>query len=202
MDEEGAMEEFVEGPVGVDPTQSPDGTLGPAEVEETPEEEVDVRDVNERGTAAEMATRGMQPERAVVLALRQQGMRENPCGSNRNPYSAYFGFGPQEWCADFVGWSFDQTGNRDRKVPWGHPSAVLNITAWARGRGLIVPTPRRGDIFTYRNGAHTGLVTGVTGTTFKTIEGNTSGPDGRTCWVAQHTRATNDGRYFFVRWPQ
>jgi hypothetical protein len=198
MDEDGAMEEFVEGPVDVDSTQSSDGTLGPHEVEEA----VDAAAVDERGAAAEIATRGMQPERAVVLALTQQGMRENPCGSNRNPYSTYFGFGPQEWCADFVGWSFDQTGNRDRKVPWGHPSAVRNITTWARGRRLIVPAPRRGDIFTYRNGAHAGLVSGVTGTTFKTIEGNTGGPDGRTCWVAQHTRATNDTRYFFVRWPQ
>ena len=192
------MEDFVEGPVDVDPTQASEGTLGPPEVEET----VDDDAVDELG-AAPMGTptRGMQPERAVVLALTQQGMRENPCGSNRNPYSTYFGFGPQEWCADFLGWSFDRTGNRDKKVPWGHPSAVRNITAWARQRGLIVPTPRRGDIFTYRNGAHTGLVTAVTGRTFKTIEGNTSGPDGRTCWVAQHTRATDDGRYFFVRWP-
>jgi hypothetical protein len=202
MDEEGAMEEFVERPVDVDPTQSPDGTLGPPEVEQAGEEAVDAAAVDELGAAAEIATRGMQPGRAVVLALTQQGMRENPCGSNRNPYSTYFGFGAQEWCADFLGWSFDQTGNRDRKVPWGHPSIVRNITAWARGRGLIVPTPRRGDIFTYRNGAHAGLITSVTGTKFKTIEGNTSGPDGRTCWVAQHTRATNDGRYFFVRWPQ
>ena len=192
------MEDFVEGPADVDPTQASEGTLGPPEVEET----VDDDALDELG-AAPMGTptRGMQPERAVVLALTQQGMRENPCGSNRNPYSTYFGFGPQEWCADFLGWSFDRTGNRDKKVPWGHPSAVRNITAWARQRGLIVPTPRRGDIFTYRNGAHTGLVTAVTGRTFKTIEGNTSGPDGRTCWVAQHTRATDDGRYFFVRWP-
>jgi hypothetical protein len=195
MDEEGAMEEFVEGPVDVDPTQASEGTLGPAEVDEAVA-------AGEADAAAEIATRGTQPERAVVLALTQQGMRETPCGSNRNPYSTYFGFGPQEWCADFVGWSFDRTGNRDKKVPWGHPSAVRNITAWARGRGLLVPTPRRGDIFTYTNGAHTGLVTAVTGRTFKTIEGNTSGPDGRTCWVAQHTRAADDGRYFFVRWPQ
>jgi CHAP domain len=189
--------EFVEGPVDVDPTQAKDGTVGPAEVDET----ADAPTVEDEGGAAETATRGMQPERAVVLALTQQGMRETPCGSNRNPYSAYFGFGPQEWCADFLGWSFDRTGNRDKRVPWGHPSAVRNITAWARARGLIVPKPRRGDIFIYRNGAHTGLVTGVTATVFKTIEGNTSGPDGRTCWVAQQTRATNDGRYYFVRWP-
>jgi hypothetical protein len=188
---------FVEGPVGVDPTQAADGTLGPAEVEETAHPPA----VDEAATQAAPAPRGTQPERAVVLALTQQGMRENPCGSNRNPYSTYFGFGPQEWCADFVGWSFDRTGNRDKKVPWGHPSAVRNITTWARARGLLVPTPRRGDIFTYKNGAHAALVTGVTGTTFKTIEGNTSGPDGRHCWVAQHTRATDDGRYFFVRWP-
>ena len=191
------MQEFVEGPVDVDPSQSADGTLGPAEVEEA----VDAPAADDAGVAAQSATRSRQTERAVTAALSQQGLREQPCGTNRNPYSAYFGFGPQEWCADFVGWSFDSTGNRDRRVPWGHPSAVRNVTAWARARRLLVPTPRRGDIFTYRNGAHAGLVTGVTGTTFRTIEGNTSGPDGRVCWVAQHTRATDDGRYYFVRWP-
>ena len=105
-------------------------------------------------------------------------MREKPCPTNRNPYSTYFGYGPQYWCADFVAWCFDRTGNRDRKVPWGYPSSVANITVWAQRRGLIVSSPRRGDIFTRRDGAHAGLVVGVGGGTFSTIEGNTTGPAG------------------------
>lgn len=65
------------------------------------------------------ATRRFSEEldaRMVALALTQTGMKENPRGSNNYPYSRYFGFGPQEWCADFVGWCVDQTGNKYRKV--------------------------------------------------------------------------------------
>jgi CHAP domain len=190
--------DFVDEPVDVNPEEAADGTLEPPLIEEASEPP----DLDADELAAAAGAAGSHALRAVALALTQQGMRENPCGSNRNPYSAYFGYGPQFWCADFVGWSLDSTGNRDKKVPWGYPSAVRNITTWARGRGLIVPTPRRGDIFTYRNGAHTGLVAGVSGGAFTSIEGNTSGPDGRTCYVAQHKRAVSDGRYWYVRWPR
>jgi len=168
----------------VDPGQAADGVLGDATV--LPPEPGDGP-----GAAA---------LRAVAIALRQQGRREEPCGSNRNPYSAYFGFGPQFWCADFVAWCFDITGDKDKRVPWGPPSAVRNITAWATRTGLIVPAPARGDIFTYRNGAHCGLVTGADGARFTTVEGNTAGRDRKTCWVAQHTRRV-DETYWFVRCP-
>jgi hypothetical protein len=137
----------------------------------------------------------------VATALRQQGRREDPCGSNRNPYSTYFGFGPQFWCADFVAWCVDTSGDHDRRVAWGPPSAVRTITAWAERRALLVPEPERGDIFTYRNGAHCGFVTGRGGERFSTVEGNTTGRDGKTCWVAQHTRRV-DETYYFVRWGE
>jgi len=167
----------------VDPAQAADGVLGDAAV--LPPEPGD-------GSGAAAL-------RAVAVALRQQGRREDPCGTNRNPYSTYFGFGPQFWCADFVAWCVDTTGDRDRRVAWGPPSAVRTITAWAERSGLVVPTPARGDIFAYRNGAHCGLVTGSDDERFTTIEGNTTGRDGKTCWVAQHTRRVDDA-YYFVRW--
>ena len=137
--------------------------------------------------------------RTVATALRQQGRREDPCGSNRNPYSTYFGFGPQFWCADFVAWCIDTTSDHDRRVAWAPLSAVRTITAWAERSALLVPEPERGDIFTYRNGAHCGFVTGGHGERFTTVEGNTTGRDGKTCWVAQHTRRV-DETYYFVRW--
>jgi hypothetical protein len=167
----------------VDPGQAADGVLGDATV--LPPESGDGP--------------GAVALRAVAAGLRQQGRREDPCGSNRNPYSTYFGFGAQFWCADFVAWCIDTTGDHDRRIAWGPPSAVRTITAWAERRRLVVPVPARGDIFTYRNGAHCGLVTGSTGERFTTVEGNTTGRDGRTCWVAQHTRRV-DETYWFVRW--
>jgi hypothetical protein len=167
----------------VDPTQAVDGVIGDAFVLPP-----------EPGNGP-----GAHALRAVAAALRQQGRREDPCGTNRNPYSTYFGFGAQFWCADFVAWCIDTTGNHDKRVPWGPPSAVRTIIAWAERKSLVAALPERGDIFTYRNGAHCGLVTGGGDGRFTTIEGNTTGRDGKTCWVAQHTRRI-DETYYFVRW--
>ena len=138
--------------------------------------------------------------RAVALALTQKGLREEGGGGNRNPYSRYFGYGAQHWCADFVSWAVDRCGNQDRAVPWGYPSGVAAINAWASREERFKSSPRRGDVFTYKNNKHTGLIVSVSGDRFTTIEGNTDGPDGKTIWVWGHVRA-NDGTYYFVRRP-
>ena len=135
---------------------------------------------------------------ALKLAVTQKGMREHPQGSNDNKYSRYFGFGPQFWCADFVAFCADMTGNRDKKVPWGHPSVVKNITSWGQRNGTIHSQPQKGDIFTRKDALHTGFVLSVDGTTFMTIEGNTSGPGGD-FYVASHKRDASSGLFFFVR---
>lgn len=141
--------------------------------------------------------------RALALALAQKGPTETPqrtpLGSNCNPYSRYFGFGCQFWCADFVSYCIDRTGNHDHEVPWGYPSAVRNITAWGQQHGKIHSRPQKGDIFTYKNGDHTGLVLSVQGSGFMTVEGNTSGPLGD-FYVASHSRDASSGQYWFVRW--
>ena len=205
-------EPYVEGPVGVDERQSQIGVatdVNPAEAEDR------LGDLAAEllGLIVERAARG-EPREArardrfsttlddqmVNLALTQRGMKENPRGSNNNPYSRYFGYGPQEWCADFVSWCVDQIGNKDRKVLWGYPSAVRNITSWAQRNNLFVAQPHRGSIFTFKNGAHTGMVVEPQGSRFTAIEGNTSGPapDPAYTWVNSHTR-TNDGSYHFIR---
>jgi hypothetical protein len=147
-------------------------------------------------------------QRALTLALSQKGIREAPHPpnpENKQKYSAYFGFGPQFWCADFVAFCMDMTGNRDHKVPWGGPSAVANIAAWGKRTGKMHGQPRRGDIFVVHDDkanppwVHTGFVTSADGSRFMTIEGNTSGPQG-TIYVASHSRGTppSGQRYFFV----
>ncbi len=138
-------------------------------------------------------------QRALALALTQKGIRETPPGSNVNIYSKYFAFGAQFWCADFVAWSLDRTGNQDKKVPWGYPSRVENITAWGKAHGKVHGMPQKGDIFTRKDGMHTGWVVSAQGTSFSTIEGNTDGPDGKVVWVAPHARDAGDGLYFFIR---
>jgi hypothetical protein len=144
-------------------------------------------------------------QRALALAVSQKGMREHPRGSNKQKYSQYFGFGPQFWCADFVAFCMDKTGNRDHKVPWGYPSACNNIAAWGRRTGKIHSQPRKGDIFVKKDAGnpnqciHTGFVTSADGSRFMTIEGNTSGPEGNDdVYVASHARDTSSGSYSFV----
>jgi CHAP domain len=139
-------------------------------------------------------------QRALALAISQKGMRENPQGSNDNIYSRYFGFGPQFWCADFIAYCVDKASNGNHKVPWGYPSAVRNITAWGQRNNLIHSMPMKGDIFTLKDGSHTGFVTSAQGSSFMTIEGNTGGPGGGgDVYVAAHARDASDGKYFFVR---
>jgi hypothetical protein len=88
-------------------------------------------------------------------------------------------------------------------VPWGHPSLVENITRWGKRNGKIHSRPQKGDIFTRKDGQHTGWVASSQGTSFTTIEGNTGGPPGSTetreVFVASHARDASGGLYFFVR---
>jgi CHAP domain len=141
--------------------------------------------------------------RALRLAVSQKGMREHPRGSNKNKYSRHFGFGAQFWCADFVAWAFDKAGDNNKMVPWNYPSAVENITAWGQKHRRIHSNPRAGDIFTRKDGEHTGFVLSVDGSTFMTIEGNTtdagSTNEEEAFFVASHQRDASDGIYHFVR---
>ena len=153
--------------------------------------------------AAAASSMTAHQRRTLALALAEKGPTETahrtPLGSNCNPFSRYFGFGCQFWCADFVAYCVDKTGNHDKKVPWGYPSAVKNITLWGQKHGKIHSMPRKGDIFTYKNGEHTGLVLSAHGSSFMTVEGNTTGPEG-VFYVASHSRDASSGQYFFVRW--
>lgn len=187
-----------------DPSASKEGVLDYEDPERFEELEVEAAEGllaeedpdDESGGAAPIS---QHQRRALRLALTQKGIRETPPGSNVNIYSKYFGFGAQFWCADFVAWSLDKTGNQDREVPWGYPSAVENITAWGKRNGKIHSRPQKGDIFTRKDGKHTGWVASSQGMSFMTIEGNTDGPDGRVVWVAAHARDASGGLYFFVR---
>jgi len=187
-----------------DPSAAQEGVLDYEDPERFAELEVEAAEAllgeqDPDDQAREAAPISRHQRRALQLALTQKGIRETPPGSNVNIYSKYFGFGAQFWCADFVAWCLDKTGNQDRKVPWGYPSAVANITSWGKRNGKIFSRPRKGDIFTYRNGKHTGWVVSSQGSSFTTIEGNTDGPDGRVVYVASHARDAAGDLYFFVR---
>ena len=188
------------------PTMAKDGVLDDANPEFEADELEAAADVimggegaGAAGGAAAGSSITAHQLRALALANSQKGPRETPLGSNCNPYSRYFGFGCQFWCADFVSYCIDRTGNQDHKVPWGYPSAVVNITAWGQRNRQIHSQPMKGDIFTRKDGEHTGFVQSVHGSSFMTIEGNTSGPLGDV-YVASHQRDASSVLYYFVRW--
>ncbi len=135
-------------------------------------------------------------QRAVQQALGQVGYKEHPLGSNCNKFSRYLGKGCQPWCADFVSWAFDSTGNHNKRVDWGNPSAVASILQWAKSKKHLVTTPQPGDIFLeIGNGvSHTGLVRSVGRGTFTTVEGNSSNK-------VRSVKRTLSKRYRFVRVP-
>ena len=83
----------------------------------------------------------------------------------------------QPWCACFVTWVFVKALGKERAkqllkhYPYTYCPTMANLFT-------LYSSPKVGDIVIFwKNGAyaHTGLVIGVSGNTFTTIEGNTSG---------------------------
>lgn len=126
--------------------------------------------------------------KAVVVALTQKGVHENPAGSNHGLpcptcYQAILGLDYQPWCACFVTWALRQVGWNEKGWNQAYvPSWVA--TAHAGEHGLMtVPNSQveNGIIvcFDWDNDGiadHIGFVTSKIDSAgyFQTIEGNTS----------------------------
>ncbi len=114
--------------------------------------------------------------KVLDTARRWLGFREG--AGNKNPFSKYFGRGPEAWCADFVSYCYTKAGKK-LNDPWT-PSllqTLKNNGTWNRNN------PKPGDIIMFdwnpgsgRLAEHTGLVEKVYrsgGKTWvQTIEGN------------------------------
>jgi hypothetical protein len=171
-------------------------------IEEAPPTEEELAEESEDRSS--FASKINYRERALAKAKPQIGYKEG--FNNHNKFSQYFGKNHQSWCADFVSWAFDSTGNKNKKLPWKNPSAVASILAWAKkdAKHRLVTTPKPGDVFIIRkidkNGkvlvSHTGLVWQVAkdGKTFRTIEGNSSNK------VSSNWKPVST-KYKFVRIP-
>jgi hypothetical protein len=144
--------------------------------------------------------------RALRHALVELGVHEEPPGSNKNRFSAYFHKGAEPWCADFVSCMFDITGDRNRRLPWRNPSAVSSLVDWARQKHHVVNPAhlRSGDVFTIQNSrvSHCGIVWKVDQAAgiFVSVEGNTTRDAAHPgcIWVWSHRRRIQGG-YVFVR---
>jgi len=122
--------------------------------------------------------------RVLHLAAAELGYREQPPGSNRTKYGAWYGADGQPWCAMFVSWVLAQAGIiLPIQNARGFAFCPYGVN-WFKKNGLWhTSNPQPGDVVffdwypgTARSGAwHVGFVESVRADgTLVTIEGNTS----------------------------
>lgn len=153
---------------------------------------------------------GNWAEKAVSVSLTQDGVREQPLGSNSGPkvdeYLKSVGImHPDLWCMAFVYWCFQQgAGQAGMTNTLKKTASCTDLYSWAKANGKLATSPQRGDIFLVRGGAagrthqHTGIVTTVSGGSVKTIEGNTNN-DGSSNGIGVFQRTRSAGNLDFVR---
>jgi hypothetical protein len=137
-------------------------------------------------------------KKALEIALTQEGVSEDPKGSNWGPkikeYLAAAGLkASAPWCMSFVVWCFDQAAKElNVKNPLYKTGGVLY--GWQqRSATLGIKTnPQPGDVFIMRfahGTGHTGIVESVDETHVHTIEGNTNDDGSREGYeVARRSR--------------
>jgi hypothetical protein len=147
-------------------------------------------------------------EEVVRLAVTQNGVREDPLGSNRgakvDEYNRTAGAPAGSfWCMSFVYWCFVRSSAKLAKPnPMPKTAYCPYLFTWGQTHGKLTATPQRGDIFLVKGGAHghshTGLVTGVQGSHISTVEGNTNN-DGSRNGIGVFFRSRSKGTCDYVR---
>ena len=119
----------------------------------------------------------------LKLARKELGEREYPPNSNNIKYNtAYYGREVSgsnlAWCAVFVWWLFRECGMEELYYGGKKTAYVPALISWARREGLVVKTPRPGDLICFDfngNGTadHIGVCESFDGSQVTTIDGNT-----------------------------
>jgi Putative peptidoglycan binding domain/CHAP domain len=138
-------------------------------------------------------------QRALAEARRWLGTAEDPPGSNRTPFGAWFGLDGVPWCNIFVSYCF-AVGAGTTIAAGFHGAGcsprgcayVPTTEAWLRATGMwlgrVTPVPGDVAIYNWDGGPpdHIGIVDHADGGTFAAIEGNADGV------VARRTRSLDD----------
>lgn len=138
----------------------------------------------------------------VKWAIEQDGTHEQPAGSNSGPkisdWEAFWGLGAVYWCGCFAGYAVRKIGGSSSGTWFPYAPSITNDARAARNGLHAVPfdEARPGDVLTYWNGEHVGLVRErPQGDSIATVEGNTSAADGSQSnggQVALKTRSRSD----------
>lgn len=134
------------------------------------------------------------------IAIRQNGYKESPPNSNNTKYGKWIGMNYQPWCASYEAWCGNEASDvfggdnpvaksanaayiQDLTVSQKHGTWIMKKTASNATKLSGQKKAKEGDIVDFDFGAndlyrrHTGLVIGVIGDKYVTIEGNTSADD-------------------------
>jgi uncharacterized protein YraI/plastocyanin len=114
---------------------------------------------------------------ATIIAKARAQLNYTEYNGNCNKFSAYWGWDCVEWCSDYARYIWMQAGAKTTGLTQSSISfynyGVNNGTFKANVAGVVV---KPGDAVVWANstswGEHVGLVTDVSGSTFRTIHGN------------------------------
>lgn len=124
----------------------------------------------------------MGADQLLAVAAGEIGYTEQPRGSNRTKFGAWYGLDGQPWCAMFISWCADKAGVATIVPKFAYTPAGAE---WFQTRGSWSSLPQRGDLAFYDLGglgriSHVGLVESIPAAGgWYSIEGNTSGQGGR-----------------------
>lgn len=122
-------------------------------------------------------------KKALEIALTQEGISEEPKGSNWGPkikeYLAAAGLkSSNPWCMSFVVWCFDQAAKELKLTnPLAKTGGVLDQWNKRKDKLGVKSNPQPGDVFIMRfahGTGHTGIVISDDEKFVTTIEGNTN----------------------------
>jgi CHAP domain-containing protein len=132
-------------------------------------------------------------DKLLALAAKQHASEHD--GDNVTKYNIWFGDPGQQWCGAFVSWVYFHAGHPLPAIqgPKGFVYCPYAIT-YAKEHHELHAVPKPGDIFLYKDGSHTGIVSKVYADGhFDTVEGNWGNK------VSHVHRYAKDGTYYFWR---
>lgn len=139
----------------------------------------------------------------IAKAKAELGVKENPAGSNKVKYNtAYYGRevsgSNYPWCCAFVWWLFKECDASDMFYGGKKTASCTTLMNYYKKKDQFSTTPKVGSLvfFNWGKGStakHIGIVTAITTTGVKTIEGNTAiGNDSNGGEVMERTRDASD----------
>lgn len=145
---------------------------------------------------------------ALQKAITQIGVKESPTNSNRQKYGEWYRMNGVPWCAIFVTWCFETTGNSGsfvRGIDYAYVPYIVNDARNNRNGLALTNSPIPGDLICYdwAGGVadHVGIFEKGSPLSFTAVEGNTGPKD----WsngggVLRQSRSVSQARkMWFVR---